>query len=218
MDTWKHMLYGNDDNPGLIKQLSKRVGILKRVRKYMSINKFKMVANSMFNSKLIYCISLWGANWNLPGVMEENARSITSISKEDMRKLQVLQNAVLRLQTGLGWFTPTEFLVKRSGQLSVHQLVAYHSALQVFKCRRTKQPDHMYKRLFQNNDNRSGLRSVSNQDISLQFKLSLSRGSLFYRASKIFNALPTDVKESESVPIFKKALKKWIKQNISIVP
>ena len=216
--TWKHMLYGNDDNPGLIKQLSKRVGILKRVRKYMPTNKFKMVANSMFNSKLIYCISLWGAVWKLPGVMEENVRSFTSISKEDMRKLQVLQNAVLRLQTGLGWLTPTEFLVKRSGQLSVHQLVAYHSALQVFKCRKAKQPDHMYKRFFQENDNRRSLRSVANQDIRINFKLSLSRGTFFYRASKIFNALPKDVKESRSVPIFKKALKKWIKHNISVVP
>ena len=57
--TWKHMLYGNnkvgkDKEIGLIKQLSKRVGILKRVRRYMPGNRFRIVANSMFNSKLIY--------------------------------------------------------------------------------------------------------------------------------------------------------------------
>ena len=62
-----------------------------------------------------------------------------------MIKLQVLQNAVLRLQTGLGWYTPTELLVKKSSQLSVHQLVAYHSALQVFKCQKTSQPEYMFQ-------------------------------------------------------------------------
>ena len=76
----------------------------------------------------------------------------------------------------------------------------------------------MYQRLFQNNDNRGGLRSVSNENININFKLSLSRGSFFYRASKLFNALPTHIKNSTSVPVFKKAVKTWIKQNISIVP
>ena len=105
--TWKHMLYGNESELGLIKQLSKRVGMLRRIRQYMPSDKFRMVANSMFNSKLIYCITVWGAVWNLPGVMDDQVRSITSISKEDMRRLQVLQNTVLRLETGLGWYTHT---------------------------------------------------------------------------------------------------------------
>ena len=150
--------------------------------------------------------------------MDNQARSITSISKEDMRKLQVLQNAVLRLQTGLGWFTPTQVLVKRAKELSVHQLVAYHSALQVFKCQKTSQPEYMFNKLFLNNDHRVGLRSATNQLISINYNLSLSRGSFFYRAAKIFNSLPGHIKQIKTIPTFKKHLKIWIKENIAIVP
>ena len=65
--TWKHLLYGNEEEPGLVKQLSKCLGILKRIRQYMPGDKFRMVANSMFTSRLVYCISVWGAVWHLLG-------------------------------------------------------------------------------------------------------------------------------------------------------
>ena len=46
--TWKNFLCGNEEEQGLLKQLSKRVGILKKVRKYLTTRKFKMVANGLF--------------------------------------------------------------------------------------------------------------------------------------------------------------------------
>ena len=136
-----------------------------------------------------------------------------------MRRLQVLQNTILRLETGLGWYTHTEVLVKKSNHLSVHQLVAYHSALQVFKCKRTSQPEHMFNRLFVNNNNRGGLRSVTQDNTTtINFDLSLARGSFFYRASRIYNSLPDNIKNCETIPTFKRLLKRWTKENISIVP
>ena len=95
--TWKHFLYGNKEEKGLISQLAKRVGILKRIRRYMTAHKFKMVANCLFYSKLIYCMSLWGSVWDIPGILDETERTSPTISKEDVRKLQTLQNTVLRL-------------------------------------------------------------------------------------------------------------------------
>ena len=88
--------------------------------------------------------------WNLPGVLDDQDRSLTSISKQDMGKLQVLQNSVLRLQTGLGWYSSTEQLVNRANTLSVHKLVAYHTVLLVHKCRTSGEPLFMYRRLFPN--------------------------------------------------------------------
>ena len=225
--TWKHMLYGNDKvgkekEVGLIKQLSKRVGVLRRIRRYMPNDKFRMVANSLFYSKLVYCISVWGGVWNLPGVLDDQARSLTSISKDDMRKLQSLQNSVLRLQTGLGWYTSTEQLVTRGNTLSVHQLVGYHTVLQAHKCRTTGEPSFMFKKLFPNTNQLEGnlgpLRSLTNENIIINFNLSLARGSFFYRASKLYNAIPPDIKSCPTVPTFKKHLRKWVHENISFVP
>ena len=65
-----------------------------------------------------------------------------------MRKLQVCQNKVLRLLTGKDYETPTADLLDLCNELSVHQLVAYHSACQVFKVSKSQLPNYHYKRLF----------------------------------------------------------------------
>ena len=58
--TWQHHLHGNEDYPGLLKQLSQRVGMLKQVRKYMNERQYKIIMNGIFTSKLLYCITTWG--------------------------------------------------------------------------------------------------------------------------------------------------------------
>ena len=50
---WKQHLHGNDENPGLIKNLSKRIGILKCLRKYLPNNKFNQIVAGIFTSKLV---------------------------------------------------------------------------------------------------------------------------------------------------------------------
>ena len=121
--TWKNHLYGDSDNLGLLKQLSQRVGMLKRLRKFILQNKFKMALDGIFTSKLIYGITVWGGIWGLPGSLDETNRKSTSITKEDMRKLQVLQNSALRTQTGSRYDVPTATLLSKTGQLSVQLVI-----------------------------------------------------------------------------------------------
>ena len=78
---WKNHLSGNDEELGLIKNLSKRIGILTKLQKYLPDKKFKQLVEGIFTSKLMYCITVWGYN----------------LSKEEMRKFQVLQNKSMRL-------------------------------------------------------------------------------------------------------------------------
>ena len=57
--TWKAHLYGDEDNEGLVPQLSKRVGILKQLAKYMSKQRLKQFAAGILYSKLSYCACFW---------------------------------------------------------------------------------------------------------------------------------------------------------------
>ena len=93
----KNHLYGDDENLGLIKELSKRLGMMKKVRKFVSEGTFKTILNGLFTSKLICGITVYGGVWGLPGIYSEDPINSTSITKEDMRKLQVLQNSALRI-------------------------------------------------------------------------------------------------------------------------
>ena len=62
--TWKHHIFGDEENLGLLKILSQRIGICKTLRKTMPVSKFKQVVAGIFTSKLIYGITVWGGIWN----------------------------------------------------------------------------------------------------------------------------------------------------------
>ena len=58
--TWKNHLYGDDDNIGVIKQLSQRIGMIKQTRKFVNDKVFRTILNGLLNSKLIYGITVYG--------------------------------------------------------------------------------------------------------------------------------------------------------------
>ena len=214
---WKNHLYGDDENIGLVKQLSQRIGMLKQVRKYVSSAVFKMILNGLFNSKLIYGITVYGGVWGLPGILNEDPINSTSISKEDMRKLQVLQNSALRLLYRKPRETPVSSLLREANQMSVHQLVAYHTASQTYKIYKNQEPAYHHMRLFGNTDVQT-TRSVTNLETRVDFNLSLARKSFFYQAAHIWSCLSYNIKTAESNDKFKKSLKVWIMRNITVKP
>ena len=150
--TWNNHLNGDTENEVLIPGLSKRVGMLRKIRKFIPTNNFSQIVGGMFTSKLVYAMSLWGGLWDIPGTFDTGTR--TSITKADMKRLQVLQNKVMRLETSLDYKTPTSELLNRTKKLSVHQLVAYTTAVQVYNIYRNQEPRYHYNRLF-----------ISSQDI-----------------------------------------------------
>ena len=48
--SWKEPLHGDQENPGLIRQLKQRVGTLRRLLKYMSNEGLKMMVGGIFYS------------------------------------------------------------------------------------------------------------------------------------------------------------------------
>ena len=100
----------------------------------MSTAKFKQVSAGLFLSKLSYGITVWSGIWGVQ--MGDNLK--TSISKNDMRRLQTLQNKTLRIQSGLNRYTPTETLLTATNSLSVHQLAAKCCLVQVYNIQKSK--------------------------------------------------------------------------------
>ena len=104
---WKNHLYGDADNIGLLKELSKRVGVLKRLRNFIPDKKFRQIVNGIYTSKQIYGLTVFGGLWGLPGNMMEQEQRSSMTTKEDMRKMQVLQNSVMRIMSRGRYDTPT---------------------------------------------------------------------------------------------------------------
>ena len=219
--TFKNHLHGDDENQGLLKQLSVRVGMMTKLRKYLPPAKLKIVMEGMFSSKLTYGITVWSHVWDIPGTMDEDAtvRTSASLTKEDVRKLQVLQNKCLRIITHSDYKTPTVSLLQKTNTLSVHQMMAQFSLSQVFSIYKSKLPTYHYSRLFVNTQAELRTRSANDYSVNrIEFKLSIARTNFFYQSSRLWSALPEDIKAARNKSIFKKLSKSWVKSNILVKP
>ena len=125
----------------------------------------------------------------------------------------------MRLRTGLPFDTPTTELLRVSGQLSVQQLSAYHSLLQVYKVKKFRQPEYIFDRLFLEgqgaNDEMRTSRSLHNNLIRIDGDLAIYRDAFFYRSSRLWNVIPLEIRNMNSIASFKLSVKRWIKQNLA---
>ena len=80
-----------DNGIGLIPQLSQRLGMLRKLSVHSSREKLRMLASGIVYSKLSYCLPLYVATWGLDRYRDSDTRTY-SFTKEDNRKLQVIQN------------------------------------------------------------------------------------------------------------------------------
>ena len=158
-----------------------------------------MLANGIVMSKIIQLIQLWGG-----------------CNETLLNLLQKLQNRAARLVTRQPWNTSVSANLSQCGWLSVRQLVAYHSLLQVYKTRTTKLPLHLYKKL--STDFIYNTRLAKGNGIQMNRKMhsELAKNNFCYRSIKLWNKLPNHIKQSESLSKCKQHLKIWIKNNINI--
>ena len=221
--TWKEQLYGEtwreeDNAPGLIPQLSQRVGILRRLSKCMSKSRLKIFAEGIFYSKLNYCLPVFGHVFGLEIYRDVSTR-YHSFTKEDNRKLQVLQNSVLRLLSGKPRSTPTVELLASTKSLSVQQLIAYQTLVMVHKIVQTSKPAYLARRMSLRNEDigrlpgrMSGMLTIPRQS------LSTTRAGFVARGSQLFNNLPVNLRMEKKLSKFKTGIRKWITENIPAKP
>ena len=208
--TWTEYLHGEkwrteDNCPGLIPQLNQRVGLLKKFVHLMPKNKFNLFCSGLFHSKLTYCLQVFSHVWDIPNLDQEKRR-FSAFKREDNRKLQVLQNKVMRLKSGLPFRTSTAQLTQATGDLSVQQLTSYSTLETAQKAIHAQQPEYLARNL--------KLRFSENQDmpnrhenmINIQSKLTISRGGFFCRSSALFNQLPPDKNVTDNLQIKSKNL------------
>ena len=197
---------------GLFAKLSQRVGLLMKVSQLMPSRRFKIICQGLFYSKLLYCLQVFGNVWGI-GNNDLVTRRYTAFSKEHNRKLQTLQNKVLRMKTGLPPRTSTKTLIETSGDLSVQQLTAFSTLSTCHKMIASCKPRALSGKL----KNGSTL-TRQGTNIRIDANLTLSRGAFLYRAATLFNKLPQDIREDMSMQSFKKKIKNWIKLNVPVKP
>ena len=213
--TWKAHLYGDNDNDGLLAQLSKRVGILTKLSKHMNKSRLKEFAAGMFYSKLNYCLPVYGHVFGLDFYKERNNR-YSSFTTSDNRRLQVLQNKVNRLITGADKRTSTSNLLEMTDSLSVQQMIGYQTLIMTYKILDSKKPVYLANRICKN-QSMINLRSSKyvNQP---NYKLSLTNEGFIARGQALMNKLDASIRNEKSLLAFKFKTREWVKKFIPEKP
>ena len=221
--TWSDYLQGErwrteNNQVGLIPQLSQRVGILSRLSSLMPKEKFKLFCNGLFHSKLIYCLEVFSHVWNI-STYDEEQRRFPAFTRSDNRKLQVLQNRVMRLKSNLPFGTSTVELCRTTGDLSVHQLSAFSTLVTAHKSIISKQPQYLARRLhLRTKQEHPFLPNRHENTLRIQSNLTISRGGFLHRSSVLYNQLPHEFRSEKCSKIFKTKVKEWVKMNITPRP
>ena len=191
-------------------ELKKRIGLLTRIRNRIPENKLVMVANSIFNSKIRYGISVY-----LNPIFEEEDLKAKKSTK-NVTVLQVLQNTMLRiiLKIKKNQHINMQKVRENIGMMSVNQMSIYHTILEAYNIVKYSSSDQMRHKWESKKENTYYLRSESRNDMMIPKKSTTKCIGFTYFGAKLLNMLPSDIKESENSSIFKAKLNNWIWQKI----
>ena len=126
---WKYFL--SESPNSLIKQLNKRIAALKTIRRYTNIGLMKLLANGLFQLKLLYGSAPWSA-----------------APKYLKRKIQTLQLNSVRLILGPTSFRrSTKYLLEQMKWISVEKIIWSSSARLTHQIINYKSPQHLYVKM-----------------------------------------------------------------------
>ena len=108
--------------------------------------------------------------------------------------------------------------MEETNSLSVHQSIAYQTLVLTHKIVNTKKPTYLATNLCPQSEVGILLRSHEGNVIQPNYRLNSSRSGFLYRAAKLFNCLPKEVKLQEKLGSFNYDARKWVKVNITVKP
>ena len=179
--TWKNHLYGDEDYMGLIPQLNMRLGMLKRLARFISKEKLKYFSSGIFYSKFSYCLPVFGNIFGLDTYKEENRRYY-SFTVKDCLNLQVLQNKLNKLLTKSEYNTPTAELLDQTGSLPIHQMIAYQTAVTAYKVVQSGKPVYIASKV-KVRETTSNTRQWAGYIQPPPYRLNIPREGFIYRGT-----------------------------------
>ena len=194
---WSDTIMHNQKS--LMKALQTRTNALMMIGRVADFKTRKMIANGIWNSKLCYCLSVFGGT---EGYL--------------LSALQRMQNRVAKVVCRRGRrYSPAKAL-REIGWLPVTSLVKYHSLVQAKKVLESKKPEYLHDKLVGGRDRPSyatrlciggNLRSGP----GMKANLSLTKQSWRWRVRHMWEEVPVYVRSIEgSMNVFTAQLKKWL--------
>lgn len=157
---------------------------IKYLKPYLNINQLKILYYALVQSQLSYGIIGWGGVCNCY-----------------LEKLTVVQKWVLRIIYNKDYNYASDDLYKETEIFDLRQLYCSNMLTYNFKNKNNITPiEHQYE-----------TRNKENKCINPRCKKTIGQKSYTYFTSRIYNTLPNELKNINTLHLFKKKIKIWIK-------
>ena len=172
----------------LCKNATYKLHALRRLRKYLTLDKAKLLANSFIHSQFNYAPLIW---------MFASKTLISKVNKLHYRTLQVVHN---------DYDHSYEELLNTINDVSIHQKHLRYLVTEIYKSIRNLNPEFMWE-YFQQKPTTYRLRNGSLLALPPARSTRYGINSLLFRSSLIWNTLPNTIKTSSTVTELKIKLK-----------
>ena len=178
----------NDHVTSLSSSLLSTLCQVNRVRHLFSREILNTILNSLVFSKLFYCSTVWSGT-----------------SKDNVHKLQLLQNFAARILTNTKKFDHISPILNELGWLTIEELLNLRDVIMIYKCINGLASNYLSSKLYKRSDTHA-----YNTRLKEHFSLPLCRTSIaqrnfYYRALKSWNKLSVATRNPSSLAQFKRS-------------
>ena len=177
----------------LCNKASQKLNALARLAQYMSFEQRKLIMNSFITSQLSYCPLVWMFH-----------------SRRLNHRINRIQERVLRIVYRDYNSSFTELLLK-DGSLTIHQMNLHILVTEIYKANNGISPVLM-KEMFEFPESKYNLRNTKINSYRIR-TTKYGTETISHLGPKIWNMLPTECRDANSLMEFKHRIKKWIPEN-----
>ena len=178
----------------LCSNISRKLGLLSRLRKFLNKDTLQLLYFSLIQPKFDYAISVWGycSNTNQKLIVRLQHRAARIITN-NMDYINIRGNDLVK---ELGWQT-------------IEQRRNYFTAMLMYKCMNGAAPHRLIDELVMTCDTHElTTRSATNGSLQIpKPNNELFRNSLLYQGSLLWNSLPPEIQNAPDILSFKKLYK-----------
>ena len=176
----------------LCKKASNKLHALSRIATYMSQSKRKTIMNAFISSQFNYCPLIW--------MFHSRGRN-SKINRIHERCLRIIYNDKS---------STFKDLLEKDGSVTIHHRNLQYLAIELYKIVNKLSPNIINELFQMNHENSNNLRNLS-KFRSRKIKTTLyGSESLSYLGPKIWELVPLDVRNSNTLQKFKNKIRSWI--------
>ena len=190
--TLDEFLNWNEHITCTIKSLNSLFSVFYNIRRYLTIEHIRVIYYTMIYSRIKYGICAYGF-----------------AKKENMDKVQILQNKLLKVLLEMEWRTPTNELHNKMDILQVKDLFCQEISTFVCNYFQGNLPDG-FAGYYQTHNHKQGTRGNLKQLVIPLCRTELGKKTVKVLGSKIWNDLGQDIKNISNPKAFRKAIKNGI--------